>query len=403
MRAILHSDLNNFYASVECLGHPELASLPVVVGGAQEERHGIVLAKNMVAKQAGITTGMTLWQAKQICPNLVYFRPNFAKYLDYSRRVKQIYRRFTDQLESFGIDECWLDVSHSTSLFGSPKEIAEKIRQTVFEETGLTVSIGVSFCKVFAKLGSDIKKPNAVTEIPYEKFREIVWPLEIDAMIGIGRKTKRKLEQIGIKTLGELANTDKRLLRELFGKNGEWLHDAANGLDNSPVFEDPSVKSVGNSMTYYRDITNKKDSKALLLLLSESVAARVADENLGLATTVHLFVRESDLFSYSRQMHIEPSALAIDFLHAAEKLLEPTHDKRKAIRALGVSVSGFVKTKQFSLIDNNYNKKLNAEVAVEKIRNRFGRLSMHRALTLCDQKLATLNIKNGHDIDASKF
>ena len=403
MRAILHSDLNNFYASVECLGHPELASLPVVVGGAQEERHGIVLAKNMVAKQAGITTGMTLWQAKQICPNLVYFRPNFAKYLDYSRRVKQIYRRFTDQLESFGIDECWLDVSHSTSLFGPPKEIAEKIRQTVFEETGLTVSIGVSFCKVFAKLGSDIKKPNAVTEIPYEKFREIVWPLEIDAMIGIGRKTKRKLEQIGIKTLGELACTDKQLLRELFGKNGEWLHDAVNGLDNSPVFEDPSVKSVGNSMTYYRDITNKKDSKALLLLLSESVAARVADENLGLATTVHLFVRESDLFSYSRQMHIEPSALAIDFLHAAEKLLEPTHDKRKAIRALGVSVSGFVKTKQFSLIDNNYNKKLNAEVAVEKIRNRFGRLSMHRALTLCDQKLATLNIKNGHDIDASKF
>ena len=403
MRAILHSDLNNFYASVECLGHPELRDVPVVVGGAEEERHGIVLAKNMVAKQAGIATGMTLWQARQICPNLVYFRPNFAKYLDYSRRVKQIYRRFTDTLESFGIDECWLDVTHSTSLFGSPKEIAEKIRQAVFQETGLTVSIGVSFCKVFAKLGSDIKKPNAVTEIPYENFGEIVWPLEIDAIIGIGRRMKVKLEQIGIKTLGDLARCDKKLLHDMFGKNGEYLYDAVNGRDVSPVFENPEVKSVGNSMTYYKDITTKKESKALLLVLAESVAARVADEHLGLATTVHLFVRESDLSSYSRQLHIEPSALAVDFLHAAEKLLEPTHDKRKAIRALGVSVSGFVKTKQLSIVDSAYNKKLNAEITVENIRNKFGRLSVHRALTLCDQKLATINIKNGHDIDASKF
>ena len=403
MRAILHSDLNNFYASVECLGHPELKEVPVVVGGAEEERHGIVLAKNMVAKRAGITTGMTLWQARQICPNLAYFKPNFAKYLEYSRRVKQIYRRFTDTVESFGIDECWLDVTHSTTLFGSPKEIAEKIRQTVFEETGLTVSIGVSFCKVFAKLGSDIKKPDAVTEIPYERFREIVWPLEIDAMIGIGRRMKVKLEQIGIHTLGELAQCDRKFLHEIFGKNGEYLHDAANGKDNSPVFENPEVKSVGNSMTYYRDITRRDESKTLLLVLCESVAARMADEHLGLATTVHLFVRESDLFSYSRQIKIEPSGLATDFLHAAEKLLEPTHDKRKSIRSLGVSVSGFVSDKQFSLLEENYERRMKAENTVEKIRNKFGRLSLHRALTLCDSKLAQINIKDGHDIDASKF
>ena len=403
MRAILHSDLNNFYASVECLGKPELLTLPVVVGGAEEERHGIVLAKNMVAKQAGITTGMTLWQARQICPNLVYFRPNYTKYLYYSRIVKQIYRRFTDKLESFGIDECWLDVTESVNLFGSPTEIAEKIRQAVFNETGLTVSIGVSFCKVFAKLGSDIKKPNAVTEISYENFKNIVWPLDIDSMIGIGRRTKAKLEQLGIKTLGELAGINKDVLHALFGKNGDYLHDAVNGLDVSPVFEGRSVKSVGNSMTYYRDITSKKDSKAILLVLAESVAARVMDERLGLATTVHLFVRESDLFSYSRQIHINPSALAIDFLHAAEKLLEPTHDKRKAIRALGVSVSGFVKERQTSFLDLNYDRKQKAEQAVEKLRNKFGRTTIHRALTLCDAKLTTLNIKEGHDIDASKF
>ena len=403
MRAILHSDLNNFYASVECLGHPELSGLPVVVGGAEEERHGIVLAKNLVAKKAGITTGMTLWQARQICPNLVYFKPNYSKYLYYSKRVKQIYRKFTDRLESFGIDECWLDVTNSTTLFGSPMEIAEKIRQTVFEETGLTVSVGVSFCKVFAKLGSDIKKPNAVTEIPYDRFKEIVWPLGIDTMIGIGKKTRQKLEQIGIKTLGELANCNENLLHDMFGKNGTYLHDMVNGLDLSPVFENQTVKSVGNSMTYYKDITSRKDSKAILLVLSESVAARVADEQLGLATTVHLFVRESDLFSYSRQIKIEPSALAVDFLHAAEKLLEPTHDKRKAIRALGVSVSGFVKEKQFSLLDRGYEKKLKAENTVEQIRNKFGRLALHRALTLCDLKLATIDVKTGHDIDASKF
>ena len=396
MRAILHSDLNNFYASVECLGKPELGDKPVVVGGAEEDRHGIVLAKNMVAKQAGITTGMTLWQARQLCPTLVCFRPNFSKYLAYSRKVREIYARFTDKIETLGIDECWLDVTQSVKLFGKPFEIAEKIRQTVFEETGLTVSVGVSFCKTFAKLGSDLKKPNAVTEIPYEKFREIVWPLAIDSMIGIGCHTKKKLESIGIETLGQLANTDKKLLHSLFGKNGNLLHEIVNGEDNSPVFEDPNIKSVGNSMTYYKDITTKVESRALLLVLAESVAARVADENLGLATTVHLWVRESDLSSFSRQISISPSALAIDFLHAAQKLLEPTHDKRKAIRGLGISVSGFVKTRQYNFFDDNYEKKAKAEQTIENVRQKFGRLSVHRALTLTDNRLSEMNIKDGH-------
>lgn len=403
MRAILHSDLNNFYASVECLEHPELVGVPVAVGGAEEERHGIVLAKNMVAKAAGIKTGMTLWQARQLCPNLVTFKANFGKYLEMSRRVKAIYRQYTDTLESFGIDECWLDITKSTKLFGSPFEIAQTIRKRVKAETGLTVSIGVSFNKVFAKLGSDLKKPDAVTEIGFENFREIVWPLPASDMLGVGKATANKLNQLGICTIGDLANVDPKILEGLFGKNGRAIFEAANGRDFSPVCEDADVKSIGNSMTYYKDIVDKKLATALLLALCESVAARLADEKLGFASTVHLWVVESDLFSYSRQMSIAPSCLASDFLAAAVKLLEPTHDKRKAIRGLGVTISGFVKQRQTNLFDPDFERKVCAENCVEKIRNKFGRNIFHRGLVMCEPHLAEMNIKDGHDLDASKF
>lgn len=403
MRAVLHSDLNNFYASAECLGHPELKNRPVVVGGAEEERHGIVLAKNMVAKQAGVTTGMTIWQAKKLCPDLVVFRPNFSKYIELSRKVKSIYRRYTDKLESFGIDECWLDVTGSLTLFGSPMQIAEKIRKEVLKETGLTVSVGVSFNKVFAKLGSDLKKPNAVTEISKENFKDKVWPLAAKDMLGVGPATAKKLEQIGIKTIGELAASPIELLTQLFGKNGELILKYAKGEDDSPVFEGTELKSIGNSMTHYKDITDHNEACALLLVLAESVAARLLDEKIGYATTVHLWVRESDLFSYSRQVKIAPSTLASDFYHAAEKLLIPTHDRRKAIRALGISISGFVKEKQITLENNNLDKKEIAQKTIEKLRNKFGRNSLQRALIMTDKQMAALNIKEDHLPDASKI
>ena len=403
MRIILHSDLNNFYASVECLRNAELKNLPVVVGGAEEERHGVVLAKNLIAKNQGISTGMTLFQARKICPDLVVFRPNFPKYLEFSKKVKQIYKRFTDKIESFGIDECWLDITNSIQLFGSPLEIAKTIKETIKKETGLTVSIGISFNKVFAKLGSDLKKPDAISIISKDNFKNVVWSLPCNALLGVGHATAKKLELIGIKTIGDISNCNINTLTQLFGKNGALIWNYANGLDNSDVFENPKIKSIGNSMTYYKDISTICEASALLMLLCESVASRLYDEHLGYATIIHLSVTENDLFSYSRQTCINATNLANDFFINAISLLKTTHDRRKSIRALGVSISGFVKQKQNSLLDGPTNKNENIQNTVENIRKKFGRTKLQRALILTSKQLAQTNIKDLHNIDASKF
>ena len=283
MNIILHSDLNNFYASVECLNKPELKNKPVVVGGSQQDRHGVVLAKNQTAKLLGIKTGMTIQQAKAICPNLIFFLPNFQKYVSYSKRVKNIYKKFTDKLESFGIDECWLDITNSIKLFGSPIEIAKKIQESVFLETGLTVSIGISYNKAFSKLGSDLKKPNGITIITPENYQNLVWPRPIQDLLGVGKQTALKLNQMGIHTIGELAKTNIDLLKNKLGKNGVFLHQKANGNDSDCVECNNICKSIGNSLTYYKDIKTFEEAKSLLILLAESVAARLIEENLGYA------------------------------------------------------------------------------------------------------------------------
>ncbi len=189
-RTILHSDLNAFYASVECFCNPKIRHLPVAVGGDAEARHGIVLAKNNLAKSFGIITGETIWNAKQKCNDLVVVPANFERYLKFSRLVREIYAEYTDQMEAFGIDESWLDVTGSLYLFGSGKRIADEIRHRVYMELGLTVSIGVSFNKIFAKLGSDIKKPNATTVITRDNYRAVVWGLPASDLLYVGRSTK---------------------------------------------------------------------------------------------------------------------------------------------------------------------------------------------------------------------
>jgi DNA polymerase IV len=282
MANILHCDLNNFYASCECLIHPELKQKPVAVCGSQKERHGIVLAKNQVAKEYGIKTGMSNMEALKLCKNLIIFTPNFEKYIHYSNIVRSIYLKYTDLVECFGIDECWLDVTHS-KVFGSPFEIAEKLRKEVYETTGLTISVGVSFNKIFAKLGSDYKKPNATTVISNENFKDIVWKLNVENMLGVGRHTKEKLNKIGIFTIKQLANTNKDFLIKKFNKWGEYLYDYANGKDISPVknyFEGKVVKSVGNSTTYYRDLVNENDILMGLTAICESISERLQKHNL---------------------------------------------------------------------------------------------------------------------------
>ena len=252
LRSILHCDMNNFYASVECMLDPALKKYPIAVCGSVEERHGIVLAKNYKAKAFDVKTGDAVWQAKQKCKDLVVVPPHYEEYIKYSKLARSVYERYTDQVEPYGMDECWLDISGTESLFGSPEKVANEIRETMKFELGLTISVGVSFNKIFAKLGSDMKKPDAVTVIPKDTFKEKIWGLPAADLLGVGRATQRVLDSYCIRTIGDLANTDPEFLRRRLGKNGVVLWNYANGNDLSLVakkdFVSP-IKSVGHGIT----------------------------------------------------------------------------------------------------------------------------------------------------------
>ena len=258
-RTILHSDMNCFYASVEMMLDPSLRGKAVAVCGSTENRHGIVLAKSELAKRAGVKTGMVNWEARQCCPNLIMVKPQYEQYLKYSELARNIYQRYTDQVEPYGMDECWLDVTASRGVCGTGMEIAEKIRQTVKEELGLTVSIGVSFNKIFAKLGSDMKKPDAITEIRKDEFKEKIWPLPASDLLFVGKATTAKLAQYGITTIGGIANADPMMLKRLLGVNGLGLWRSASGLDDTPVMHRDFVspmKSIGHGITCTADLEN---------------------------------------------------------------------------------------------------------------------------------------------------
>ena len=258
-RAILHSDLNSFYASVEMMLDPSLKGKAVAVCGSTENRHGIVLAKSELAKRAGVKTGMVNWEARQLCKDLIMVPPQYDQYLKYSKLTRAIYERYTDQVEPFGMDEYWLDVTGSR-VQGSPMEIAEQIRKSTREELGLTVSIGVSFNKIFAKLGSDMKKPDAITEITKAEFKEKVWPLHCSEMIYCGPATTKKLAMFGINTIGDVANTDPAFLKQILGVNGLSLWTFASGNDRSRVMQKDFVspiKSVGHGITCTADLENQ--------------------------------------------------------------------------------------------------------------------------------------------------
>ena len=406
MRTILHSDLNNFYASVELLKHPECKDVPVVVCGSKEDRHGIVLAKNQIAKELGVKTGEVLWQAEKKCKNnLVKFQADFSSYLKVSCAVREIYGRFTDKIESFGIDECWLDITDSVKIFGSGEEIAEKIRTAVKEEIGVTVSIGVSFNKVFAKLGSDIKKPDAITVISMDNYKNIVWKLPAEDLLYVGRSTKKKLNALGIHTIGDIANTDEKILSNLLGVWGKTLHGYANGLDNSPVFNkrvEEGAKSIGNSMTNYKDLHTFDEVKTLILLLSESVASRLRESGLGKARTVKLTITDSLLQTYGKQgTFVNPSSSALDIAREAYKLFEKLYDWKNPVRALGVSVSNFtlgLEQLSIDIDDSKVIKKDRLDFAVDKIRKKYGNNSVQRARILQDEKYAKTDIKGEHVI-----
>lgn len=404
-RAILHIDMNSCYASIECLHHPEIRHLPVAVGGDVEARHGIILAKNELAKRAGVKTGEALWQAKQKFPDLVIVPPHYQLYLRFSRMARAIYAEYTDLIEPFGLDEAWIDVTGS-GVFGDAVEIAETIRNRVKFELGITVSIGVSFNKIFAKLGSDYKKPDAVTVFGKDDYREKVWPLPVEELLYVGPATTRKLRARGIRTIGDLARTDLSLLYSWLGKMGYVLHAFANGNDPSPVAplgEEAIIKSIGNSTTTPRDLTCEEDVNIIFYVLAESVAARMR-ENGFRAKTVQISLRDIDLFSFERQCKLEsPSCLASELHDAGMRLLRDHYRFRKPLRSVGIRGMDLVPIQtamQLNFFEDpvRREKRERLEVAVDELRRRFGHAAVSRAVTMCDPSLGTINPKDDHTI-----
>lgn len=406
MRTILHADMNNFYASVECLYRPELRGKPVAVSGDAEQRHGIILAKNDPAKAFDVRTGETIWQARQKCPDLVVLPPDYPRYLRFSRLARSIYADYTDRIEPFGPDEAWLDVTASADLFGTGKTIADEIRLRIRKELGITASVGVSWNKIFAKLGSDRKKPDATTVIARGNFKDVVWPLPVDDLLYVGPATRKKLALKCIHTIGELAAAGTESLHGWFGKWGDILYVFANGLDDSPVARmgtEAMIKSVGNSVTAPRDLKNDADAGILLFVLCESVAMRLRE--LGLECgTVELSVRDNTLYSLTRQKkQPRPTNLAPDLYRAAMELFRTHYKWYRPIRSLGVRGCGLCAAggcAQLSLLvdEERRDRRIRLEAAVDDIRRRYGNLSIRRALLLTDRRLGTLDPKDDHVI-----
>ena len=388
MRAILHCDLNNFYASCECLNNKALLGKPVAVGGREEDRHGVIVAANYEAKKFGVHCGVTVHEAKKLCPDVIICPPHFDLYNKYSRLVRNIYEEYTDQVEVFSIDECWLDVTHS-KIFGTPIQIANTIRERVKKEVGLTISVGVSFNKTFAKIGSDLKKPDATTVISEDNFKRIVWRLPVSDMFGVGRKTTEKLLKFGINTIGDLANTKADFLKKEFGKVGEELFKKANGLDDEAVanvLDEVAPKSIGNSTTFYKDLTERKDISLAFTTIAESVAERMIKHNLMKARTLSIVVRDADLKFYQRQCQIPPCRSSEVFSKYALKLFKESFLSLKRIRLLGITVSGFEENSQLSFFEE---KKDNLDEIMHTIRQKYGHNKIVRGNALLDTKISS--------------
>lgn len=409
-RVILHSDLNNFYASVECLYNPELRGKPVAVAGDPEARHGIVLAKNYPAKACGVQTGDPLWMAKQKCPDIVFTPPHYDRYMQFSKAAREIYSEYTDQVEPYGLDECWLDVTGSIALFGDGRAIADDVRRRIRQELGVTASVGVSYNKIFAKLGSDMKKPDATTVITSERFREIVWPLPVSDLLYVGRATHAKLKRYCIKTIGDLAAADQRFLQRLVGQNGLMLWRFANGLDTSPVSNIGAkslIHSIGNSTTAPRDMVTDEDIKITLYVLCESVSARMREYGF-VCDTVQLGVRDNELQSYERQGKLSyPNRTAKALFEKAFELYKRNHLSSKPVRSLSVRACrlSVQENEQLSLLPDvaAIQKQEELESAVDALRGRFGPFSIRRGILLADRQLSGLNPKDDHIIHPESF
>ncbi|MGI5825752.1 MAG: DNA polymerase IV [Bacillota bacterium] len=411
-RVILHSDMNSFYASVECVERPELKKVPMAVGGSPESRHGIILAKNQAAKKFGIKTGEPLWQAFLKCRDLVVVPPNFPKYQKFSQMAREIYLQYTDRFEPYGIDEGWLDVTGSLGIFGSGEQIAYDLNRRIKKELGVTVSVGVSWNKIFAKLGSDYKKPDAVTVFDRENYQRLVYPLPVGELLYVGRATEQKLKIYGIRTIGDLAAAEAENLEKLLGKWGYVLHDFALGNDRSEVkifSEEKLIKSVGNSTTTPRDLVSEEDVKIIFTVLAESVAMRLREHGM-YGQTVRIQIRDKEFYDFSRQCKLDnPTCLASEIVKTAMYLFKKNYKWSRPVRLLGIAVADLMPYDEvFTQCDifvseREREKKEHLAAAVDSIRKKYGSLAIRPGCLLSDKDLSEFDPRAEHIVNPKPY
>jgi DNA polymerase-4 len=412
-RIIAHSDLNCFYASVEMLRNPRLRDIPMAVCGSTEERHGIVLAANYPAKRLGVKTAMANWQARQCCPTLYTVKPHMTDYIQFSGFVREIYSCYSDRIEAFGLDENWIDLTGCVSDFKQGEKVVHEIRERVKRELGMTVSIGLSYNKIFAKLGSDMKKPDACTIIPKSNFMELVWPLPVSDLLYVGPATTKKFYTYGINTIGDLAKSNPDLLKQLLGKVGYVLYAYANGEDTSKVsnieYESP-IKSIGNSSTSPRDLVCDQDVQIMLYALSESVGARLMEQGFYASTVEFSYVGTNLTFSHTRQSKLErPTCISGEIANAAFALFKKHYGHWPApLRKIGVRASNLIAAdtpRQMNLFNDETKIRLTEDLerTINGLRARFGNKIIQRGIMFMDKDLSRIDAKKDHTVYPSGF
>lgn len=410
-RVILHCDANSYYASVECLYNPSLRDKPVAVSGNPQTRHGIILTKNPLAKSFGVKTGEAIWQAKQKCPGLLCLPPDYPLYVRFSRRMRRLYEQYSDRVESFGLDEAWIDLSAPGFTLRDGARMAHEIRLRVKDQLGITVSVGVADNKIFAKLGSDMKKPDAVTVIRPDALAQTVYPLPVGDLLYVGPSTRKKLATLGILTIGDLAQYDQTLLQRKLGKVGLALKRYACGLDRSPVMRadySAPVKSVGNSTTPPHDLTCMDDARCLIFLLAESVASRLRDAGLR-TRCVSVSARDTSLSTHSCQMTLpRPTMLSGEIAQAAMRLFEGRFAHGFPFRSMGLSCSMLGTHDEPIQLDFTGDEERRVhmeqlERSIDDLRRRFGHQIVTRGVVLQDKSYAAINPVEDHTIHPVPF
>ena len=405
-KVIFHIDINHCYAQIEEMKQPHLRDVPMAVGGHEEKRHGIILAKNDLAKAAHVMTGESLREAKEKCPDLLIIPPSYDDYIYYTGLVKDIYRQYSDHVEPFGLDEAWIDYTDSRKLYGEPVKTARLIQDRVEKEIGLTVSVGVSWNKAFAKLGSDMKKPRGMTVITRDNYQKLVWPLPAQDLLYVGPATIRKLHARGIMTIGDLAQYPAGVLHHDLGIAGDMIQLFARGEDPSPVAENGAsapIKSVGNSMTLVHDVKSFEEVKPVFWMLCEAVASRARDAGME-GSTVYVSLRSTDLAWAGRQMKLERATdVSEEIMAAVELLVHMMWHETVPLRAAGVSLGSLKEAssfRQLSLFEDaeRFEAARRCDLAMDEIRNTYGFDSVRRLCTLNDEKLTDFNVKADHTV-----